>query len=60
MSDDVHNPFSGNESEKRKREPGIFDPDYKGDRRDPFRRPDVADDDDKWDEPDEGGSTRDV
>lgn len=57
MSDDVHNPFGEKEKPKKRRQPGIFDPDYKGDNSDPFKSPP---DDSKWDEPDESPSTRDV
>jgi hypothetical protein len=56
MADDIHNPAGG--GTEKKREPGVFDPDYKG-RNDPFkRRP--GDDDDRWDEPEEEKSTRDT
>ena len=57
MSDDVHNPFGGQPKQK-KRQSGVFDPDYEGDDKDPFKSPP---DDSHWDEPlDEPPSTKDT
>jgi hypothetical protein len=55
VSDDVHNPFEKRKEEKR--QSGVFDSDYKGDKDDPFKR---GNDDERWDEQEDEKSTRDA